>query len=113
MNIHSPQTETEILLSKKIKVVWMYEYFQGLKSGWIGYGISYKDWLESVKGWKMISMNHFVKYIPIKESIFGEQSDGKPCPCCENSYLTQFEPTNPLSKENLICGSCNCTFSSR
>lgn len=113
MNIHSPQTDEEILLSKKIKVVWMYEYFQGLKSGWIGYGISYRDWLESVKGWKMTSMNHFEKYISITEAMFGKQSDGELCPRCENSCLTQFEPTDPLSKENLICGYCNCSFSSK
>lgn len=112
MNIYSPQTEEEILLSKKIKVVWMYEYFQALKNGSIGYDISYRDWLESVKGWKMTSMNHFEKYIPIKGEKYGFQNDGDICPCCENYSLTQFVPVDPISKENLICGSCNCTFSS-
>jgi hypothetical protein len=112
MNIHNPQTDTEILLNKKIKVVWMYEYFQGLKSGSIGYGVSYKDWLESIKGWKMIAMNNFEKHSSLKEETYGFQHDGDVCPCCESSLLTQFVPIDSLSKENLICGSCNCTFAS-
>ena len=46
------------------------------------------------------------------EETHGFQHDGDICPCCGDSFLTHFVPVSSLSKENLICGSCNCTFSS-
>lgn len=44
------------------------------------------------------------------EDIHSFQHDGDICPCCGDSFLTHFVPVDPLSKADLICGSCNRTF---
>lgn len=40
---------------------FLFEYFEGVQSGMIGWGISFIEWIEMFKGWGHHGMNMFKK----------------------------------------------------
>ncbi len=63
MILHKPKNKKEKLLARKIQTKWLFEYFESLSSGMIGYGVPYTQWLAFYKGWQLSgkTYNEYIK----------------------------------------------------
>jgi len=59
IDIKNPKNAEEEKIVFNIKHNWMQEYFDELTYDYVGYAVSYDDWLMLKKNYKMISRNKF------------------------------------------------------